>query len=108
MEFAMYHDGDPLSLNRYQILEPHSQPFLIEKLDIVLLPLVAFDEMGNRLGRGGGYYDRTFFAHAQGKPFLLGLGYEEQGTRQLPNDPWDVKLDGVLTEHRLILFNSAT
>lgn len=111
LHFVPYHLGDVLRLNRYKIFEPvSSQIFPIKELDLVLVPFVGFDEEGNRLGRGGGYYDRTFsFLAAENRenPFLLGLGYELQQVNHLPKDELDVKLRGVLTEHRLIISNSA-
>ena len=66
------------------------------------MPLVAFDLEGNRLGMGGGFYDRTLAYLAQRhhwrKPHLLGTAFELQRFGKLPNQPWDVPLDGVVTE----------
>ncbi len=110
--FSAFKRGDELKLNRYSILEPvNSDVFPAEKLDLVLLPLVAFDLEGRRLGMGGGYYDRTFSfkktSQKQG-PFLLGIGFEDQRVESLSSDIWDVNLDGVLTGHRLIILNRHT
>jgi len=111
LEFALYRPGDHLRLNRYHIFEPEALSFFpAEKLDIALVPLLGFDSEGNRLGRGGGYYDATFSFLLKSeirRPFLLGLGYEGQKMLELPNDSWDVKLDGVLTEQGLIICNRA-
>lgn len=111
LEFVPYHSGDSLRFNRYNIFEPvYSSYFPVEKLDIALVPLLGFDSNGSRLGRGGGYYDATFSYFLDKdikKPFLLGLGYEAQKMTELPNDSWDVKLDGVLTEQGLIICNRA-
>lgn len=108
IEFLNYHVGDKLQRNGHNILEPTEAPsFPTEELDLVVIPLVGFDNQGNRLGRGAGYYDRTFsfrsnnFVH---KPFLLGLAYELQKVDNLPFEKWDVKLDGVLTEQGLVVF----
>ena len=61
LEFVAYHSDNPLRLNQYNIFEPESGDRLAaEKLDLVIVPLVAFDEEGHRVGMGGGYYDRTF------------------------------------------------
>lgn len=101
--FSHYLPQDPLAPNRYKILEPsHPQIFPKEELDLVLLPLVGFDFKGNRLGMGAGYYDKTFAFHKD-KPFLLGLGYEIQKIEEITADPWDIPLDGVLTESKLYL-----
>ena len=74
----------------------------------MLVPLVAFDGAGNRLGMGGGFYDRTFAYRARRrrwrKPWLIGVAYEFQRLKSLPQRPWDVLLDGVLTERGLERF----
>jgi len=99
MAFFSYCPGSVLHMNRYGILEPdpkHSEKCLPQDLDLVLLPLVAFDAQYNRLGMGAGYYDKTFaFLRPERKPYLLGLAYGFQHCSELPVDPWDVVLDGV-------------
>jgi 5-formyltetrahydrofolate cyclo-ligase len=110
LEFVSYNKNDLLCLNRYNILEPQkAERFDPGQLDLVLLPLVGFDLHGHRLGMGGGYYDKTFSflkGKKQQKPYLLGIAYELQRLDQLPEDPWDVSLDGVLTEKTLYTFSS--
>lgn len=71
----------------------------LEALDVVLIPLVAFDADGNRLGMGAGYYDR-FLAGCKGAacPLRLGVAYACQQAKHLPRDAWDVPLDAVVTE----------
>ena len=108
LQFAVYQQGDALQRNRYGILEPKASCRLIapQLLDSVLLPLVAFDQAGYRLGRGGGYYDATFafLQHARAassrrKCYLIGLAYaKQQWPTLLPRDTWDISLDAVLTE----------
>lgn len=110
LRFASYREGDELIANRLAIPEPVIPPAeLIEpmSLDLVLVPLVAFDEQGNRLGMGGGYYDRTFAflkhrSHPH-KPLLLGLAYEFQKVDTLVAERWDVPLHGIATESNLYL-----
>lgn len=106
--FAAYHRNDVMRPNRYHILEPENTPQIAaNELDLVLMPLVAFDLHGHRLGMGGGYYDRTFeflLTTSLHKPDLVGLAYEEQHVETLPVDPWDVSMMGVLTEKKLVLF----
>jgi 5-formyltetrahydrofolate cyclo-ligase len=108
LEFLEYRSFDSLCANKYGILEPdNTAKIAVEKLDLVLVPLVGFDLAGHRLGMGGGYYDRTFeFLLTQEKktPCLIGLGFEEQQMDALPFDEWDVMLDGVLTEKRWLNF----
>lgn len=108
LTFRAYTKDAALVPNRYGILEPKSTEILAaEQLDIVIMPLVAFDARGNRLGTGGGYYDKTFAfksGNHQSKPLLVGLGYEAQQAEKIPHESWDIKLDAVLTEKRIVLF----
>lgn len=106
LNFVRYQENDAVHLNRLRILEPNDGETIDpQKLDVVLLPLVGFDLEGNRLGMGGGYYDKTFSFirnHIGIKPILIGLAYELQQVHELPHDEWDVKLSGILTEKRII------
>lgn len=111
LHFFKFKAGDALLANRYDIMEPstlNSQAYPAENLDVVLLPLLAFDREGHRLGTGGGYYDRTFAflssVERPNKPLLIGLGYAMQEMQVLLADKWDVGLDGALTEKELVLF----
>ena len=90
--------------NRFSILEPRSNlqrridPRL---LDVVLVPLVAFDAHGWRLGFGAGFYDRKFGflrRRFRPKPLLIGVGYEFQRVPRQTPSPWDVLLNAVVTE----------
>ena len=68
-------------------------------LDLVLAPLVAFDDQGHRLGMGGGFYDRHFGGLPERlRPLLVGVAHEIQRADALPTQPWDMPLDGILTE----------
>jgi 5-formyltetrahydrofolate cyclo-ligase len=100
--FVRYEDGDELEVNQYGVLEPlnFSRKIPLEQLDLIIMPLVAYDSQGKRLGMGGGYYDRTLaFMHAhRGKPHLAGLAYASQHIDELPFDSWDVKMHSVITE----------
>lgn len=109
MHFAPYVSGSPMLDNQYGIPEPDiaiRHQIKPMGLDIVLMPLVAFDQQGNRLGMGGGYYDRSFSFLKRGKssrrPRLIGVAYDFQEIEKLASDSWDVPLDAVVTESRLI------
>ena len=100
--FKRYQATTRLQTNRYNIPEPVSEESIaVERLNLVIVPLVGFDTRGNRLGMGAGYYDRTFQAL---DCYLLGLAYAAQQAPDLPVDPWDVRLHAVLTEKNLISF----
>ena len=94
--------------NRYGILEPDQpESNLVDptSLDVVIVPLVSFDAMGNRLGMGAGYYDKTFaFRRHESKPFLIGMAFECQRHTQLPMSEMDICLDMVVTEKQCYRF----
>ena len=103
--FAPYEAGDRLKLNRFAIPEPVCHPsrwINARQLDLLLLPLVAFDAQGNRIGMGGGFYDRTlsYLRHCQHwkKPVLAGLAHEIQKAAQLDTQSWDIPLNYIITE----------
>ena len=103
--FLPYDGETRLAPNRFGILEPDVSPSTrcrARDLDLVLMPLVAFDTTGNRLGMGGGFYDRTFsylqWRKTWGKPPLLGIAYEFQHLDALTPRRWDIPLQGVATE----------
>jgi 5-formyltetrahydrofolate cyclo-ligase len=104
--FAPYRRGDRLRINRFGIAEPKRprRPRPPWSLGLALVPLVAFDAQGNRLGMGGGFYDRTFAylnRHPlRGRPHLLGIAYafQQAAPASLAPATWDVPLWGVATE----------
>ncbi|WP_228553054.1 5-formyltetrahydrofolate cyclo-ligase [Pseudoalteromonas sp. PPB1] len=101
--FQKYEKNSPMKQNRYAILEPElncSQICPLAQLDYLLLPLVAFDDSGNRLGMGGGYYDRTlarYYRENWQQPKLIGLAHECQKVSALPTEAWDVPLPTIIT-----------
>lgn len=98
--------------NRYGIREPvcqkhHQVPAW--RLSLVLMPLVGFDLQGNRLGMGGGFYDRTFAYRKQRQtwlgPTLLGVAHHCQQVPALPVASWDIPLDAIITDKQLIVLS---
>jgi 5-formyltetrahydrofolate cyclo-ligase len=104
MQFVEYQPGDPLSTNALGILEPildAKKTLSAALLDLVLVPLVAFDQTGQSLGMGKGYYDRAFDflkTNPRSKPFFLGIAYDLQQCLDLPADTWDIRLHAIATE----------
>lgn len=109
--FSPYDDGVELTANRFGIPEPAFSTGLRRPawaLDAVLFPLVGFDEQGERLGMGGGFYDRTFaFSRIRPRlaPKLIGLAHDFQKIDKLPTEPWDVPLHSVVTDRRRYRFS---
>lgn len=116
LRFHRYHPGEHLRVNRFGIPEPlprQSNRIACRRLDLVLVPLVAFDRQGHRLGMGAGFYDRTFAFLRQWRgrwrhPRLLGVAFSFQRIAELPAEPWDVPLAGVATERGLIRCRART
>lgn len=105
MVFQRVRPGEKLRPNRFRILEPQvnaSRQRKVWALDLVLLPLVGFDDVGGRLGMGGGFYDRSLAYMARRKswrkPTLLGLAHECQKAERLAQASWDVPLEGTVTD----------
>ncbi|WP_252728425.1 5-formyltetrahydrofolate cyclo-ligase [Alteromonas sp. C1M14] len=93
--------------NRFNIDEPAlACPSVVplQEHDIILMPLVGFDEAGNRLGMGGGFYDRALasFRNKSKRPWLVGTAHDCQCVEHLPVAPWDVPLDVIVTPTRVI------
>ena len=94
----------PMQFNRFGIPEPLFARDRICKpqwLDLVITPLLGFDEHCHRLGMGGGFYDRTFAmkrtAKRHGKPKLFGVAHDIQRCESLHVAPWDISLDNIIT-----------
>jgi len=107
--FAPWRTGQPVRANRFGIPEPEDAERTVvaaESLELVLVPLVAFDRSGHRLGMGGGFYDATFAFLAEGvrprRPLLVGIAYAFQELEHLAPEAHDVHLDFVCTERELI------
>jgi 5-formyltetrahydrofolate cyclo-ligase len=101
LAFARWHPGLPLHRNRFGIPEPAGRRLIgARRLDAVLLPLTGFDARGNRLGMGGGFYDRTLAFRRRGghSPLLIGVAHACQQLPALPAAPWDVPLALVVTD----------
>ncbi len=110
--FVHWRPDTRLVLNRFRITEPDLRQSADRirrlapwALDVVLMPLVGFDEQGHRLGMGGGFYDRTlaFAADAHGpRPTLVGVAHACQQVERLPHQPWDVNLDMIVSDQRVL------
>ena len=90
----------------FHAFDPHADAPLLDSaaFDAMLTPLVAFDSRGNRLGMGGGYYDR-YLAAAGTRPYLLGVAFACQQAEALPTEEWDMRLDAVVTENGVLEFD---
>ena len=97
MSFYQWSTNDPLAINRFGIPEPISK--MIKYPDVLLVPLVAFDKNFNRIGYGGGFYDRYINKIKKKKNILtIGLAYTFQKVKKIPVNEYDNKLDFIITE----------
>ncbi|MGY6027959.1 5-formyltetrahydrofolate cyclo-ligase [Phytobacter sp. AG2a] len=98
--FLHYHPQSVLVINRLKIQEPKldvRDVLPLEKLDVLVTPLVAFDEKGQRLGMGGGFYDRTLQHWQRYNVQPVGFAHDCQQVGELPVEEWDIPLPAVVT-----------
>lgn len=103
LRFLEYRPGSRLRQGRFGLWQPQRGGVISPRhIDLVLLPLVGFDPAGNRIGQGGGFYDRSFAFRREPRrwrhPKLVGVAYDLQRVASLPRQPWDVPLDAVVTD----------
>lgn len=109
--FVIYRPDTPMVKNRYRIWEPSAR-FSARRchrlppwaLDTMIVPLVGFDAQANRMGMGGGFYDRTlaFVRHRRPAPRLIGVAHACQEVEALPVEPWDIPLSAIVTDQNVI------
>jgi 5-formyltetrahydrofolate cyclo-ligase len=112
MHCVLWDGRSSLQPNQWGILEPCLNEVqvrvAIEEVSCVLMPLVAFDQHGNRLGMGGGFYDRLLAGLVnlpiEQRPWLLGWAHSLQQVDPIQPEPWDVALDACVTEDGLHIF----
>jgi 5-formyltetrahydrofolate cyclo-ligase len=96
--------GDPLEPGPFGIMQPAARHPVVEP-DLVLVPLIAVDGAGARLGRGKGHYDRALVRLRKNRTRLIGIGWGMQRlSEMIPHDEWDVPLDGFASPQGLELF----
>ena len=101
MNFYEWSFSDPLKVNNYGIPEPETKNIVYP--DILLIPLVAFDKNLNRLGYGGGYYDRLIKKLSKKKNIIkIGLAFSVQEIDKVPINMYDQKLDYIVTNKNII------
>ena len=101
MDFHSWSFSEPLKINKYGIPEPESKNIVYP--DVLLIPLVAFDKNLNRLGYGGGYYDRLIKKLSKKKNIIkIGLAFSIQEIDKVPTNMYDQKLDYIVTNKHTI------
>ena len=101
MNFLQWSRNDPLKINKFGIPEPISSKIIVP--DILLVPLVSFDNELNRLGYGGGFYDRYIEKIEKVKKVIkIGLAFSYQKIKKIPTNKFDRKLDFIITEKEIL------
>ncbi|MFI5031360.1 MAG: 5-formyltetrahydrofolate cyclo-ligase [Reyranellales bacterium] len=102
--FRAWRPGDPLEAGAFGTLQPTARRAVVEP-EVLIVPLLAVDEEGWRLGYGGGFYDRTLEAlRARKRVVAIGVGFNEQVVPEVPHDLNDQRLDWLLTDKRACAF----
>jgi len=105
MQFIRYQQDSQMRNNRFGISEPiNNEAISVNDLDIIFMPLTAFDLKGNRVGMGGGFYDRALAGISGEKPILAGLAYDFQEMPACPAESFDYSLQMILTPSKVIDF----
>ncbi len=102
--FVPYHKSTALIRKKWNIFEPpleRAQVIPFEKLNILFVPLVAFDKNGQRLGMGGGFYDRTLQKGISKVPYAIGLAHDCQQVKSFPIAKWDIPLPEIVTQSKI-------
>jgi 5-formyltetrahydrofolate cyclo-ligase len=107
--FRRWRPGEALVAGRHGTLAPPLSAPILEP-DLILVPLVGFDQNGARLGHGLGFYDRALgVIHDRGhRPPLVGLAFSVQEVPHIPHEPHDIRLDWIVTETATLDFTTAS
>jgi len=107
MNFYRWDAGTPLRQNKYGISEPPKTVSMpLAGFDMLLMPLVAYDNTGNRMGMGSGYYDRHLESlRDKQRPLRIGIAYSLQEVDPISRNDWDIPLHGLVNEHGWIAFD---
>ena len=101
MDFFQWSINDPMTINQYGIPEPASKKIVYPSL--LLVPIVAFDKQLNRIGYGGGFYDRYIKRIKKNKKIItIGLAYSFQKVKKIPLNKFDIKLDFIITDKKKV------
>lgn len=105
--FHEYCANSPMRTNKFGITEPildHHNRVNLSAIDMMLVPLVGFDKHANRMGMGGGFYDRTLadIYPNKSRPLLVGVAHDCQEVAQLTPAEWDIPMDYIVTDRKVI------
>ena len=111
LNFQLYDSDTSMTKNSFGIEEPTLSSLTtvpLSAMGYLFMPLVGFDAQGNRLGMGGGFYDRTLcrIDELEDRPKLIGLAHDCQQVEQLPIESWDVAIDMIITSTKKVMINS--
>jgi len=110
LNFQRFAPDTPMTENNFGILEPQlnsTETFALNNIDYIFMPLVGFDATGNRMGMGGGFYDRTLnkVHELTSAPTLIGLAHDCQQVEHLPIESWDIAINQIITPTQHIIID---
>lgn len=105
LEFYYYNEGDELIKNSFGIYEPNKDMERAERSNdsVLVVPMVGFDDSGNRLGYGGGYYDRYIKKYRNEHDIVVGIAFDIQSELPFEVDAFDERMDYIVTQSRVIM-----
>ena len=102
LHFRVWKKDDRLKMGKFNILIPEKNLYIVPR--VLLIPMVAFDKNKSRLGYGGGYYDRTIsFLQKNNNIITIGIAFDEQESKKIPEMKYDKKMDIIVTQSRIII-----
>lgn len=106
MKAIRIHSLNELYVNKYGILEPNivDKNYIDSDFDLIVLPGIAFDKVGNRIGYGGGYYDK-YISQIEDLSNRISLAYDFQVVKSIESETHDIKVNGIITNNEFIIIN---
>lgn len=108
LRFLRHDPAETPTTGRFGIPEPRGEEIATSAIDVFIVPVTAVDDAGNRVGMGGGFYDRVFARSQRMPDLIVALAYDQQVVEAVPAQPWDLAVDRIVTPTRTLWTSGAT